>query len=66
MKENKFKTMKKSVVSRIKITKRGKILRRKMSVDHCRTRKSKKNILSKRKEYEINFPAKKILNYMLR
>lgn len=66
MKENKFKTMKKSVISRIKITKRGKILRRKMNVDHCRTRKSKKNILSKRKEYKINFPTKKILNYMLR
>lgn len=66
MKKNNSKTMKKSVVSRIRITKRGKILRRKMNIDHCRTRKSKKNILNKRKEYKINFPPKKILNYMSR
>lgn len=58
--------MKKSVVSRIKITKRGKILRRKMNVDHFRTRKSKKNLLNKRKQHKIDFPHKKILNYMSR
>ncbi|MGC8776083.1 MAG: 50S ribosomal protein L35 [Minisyncoccia bacterium] len=55
--------MKNSVVSRIKITKKGKVLRRKMNIDHFRTRKSKKNILQKRKKHSIDLKVKKILNY---
>jgi ribosomal protein L35 len=55
--------MKKSLVSRIKITKKGKILRRKMNIDHFRTRKSKKNILRKRKKDSIDLKIKKVLNY---
>jgi ribosomal protein L35 len=54
-------TMKNSVVSRIKITKKGKVLRRKMGVDHFRTRKSKKNILQKRKEHPLGISKKEIL-----
>lgn len=55
--------MKKSVISRIKITKKGKVLRRKMNIDHFRTRKSKKNILRKRKKHTIDLKTKKVLNY---
>lgn len=58
--------MKKSVVSRIKITKKGKVLRRKMNIDHFRTRKSKKNLLNKRKKHSINLPIKKVLSYSIR
>lgn len=58
--------MKKSVVSRIKITKKGKVLRRKMNVDHFRTRKTKKNLLKKRKKHPINLSIKKVLSYNIR
>ncbi|MEK7195423.1 MAG: 50S ribosomal protein L35 [Patescibacteria group bacterium] len=55
--------MKKGVSKRIRITKRGKLVRRSMSVDHFRTRKSQKNIRNKRKGRGIDYPIKKILNY---
>ncbi len=55
--------MKKSVVSRLKITPNNKILRRKMAVCHFRTKKSKKNILTKKKYFPFDFPVKNILNY---
>ncbi|MCX7589693.1 MAG: hypothetical protein N2Z85_02015 [Patescibacteria group bacterium] len=58
--------MKKSIISRIKITKKGKILRRKMNIDHFRTRKTKKNLLNKRKKHLLDLPIKKILNYNIR
>ena len=53
--------MKNSVVSRIKITKKEKILRRKMSLDHFRTRKTKKNLIQKRKKHPINITKKQVL-----
>lgn len=40
--------MKKSISSRIRITKNGKIMRRTMAVGHFRTRKSGSNLLRKR------------------
>jgi ribosomal protein L35 len=58
--------MKKSVVSRIKITKKGKILRRKMNLDHFRTRKTKKNLIQKRKKHPINITKKQVLRSALR
>jgi ribosomal protein L35 len=58
--------MKKSATSRIKINSNKKVLRRKMGVCHFRTRKSKKNILSKRKTHSIDLPIKNILNYKSR
>ncbi len=54
--------MKESLTSRIKI-KKNKILRRKMAADHFRTRKSKKNISSKKKITKLDFSKKRILNY---
>jgi ribosomal protein L35 len=55
--------MKKSLQTRIRVTKRGKIIRRLMAVDHFRTRKTTKNIASKRKGVSLDYPRKKILNY---
>ncbi len=55
--------MKKSVSKRFKVTKSGKLLRRRMAVDHFRTRKTKKNMRGKRKRVGLDYPAKKILNY---
>ncbi|MEK7546992.1 MAG: 50S ribosomal protein L35 [Patescibacteria group bacterium] len=55
--------MQKSFVKRIKITKNGKIIRRSMSVNHFRTRKSTKNIRHKRKTRQLDYPIKKILDY---
>ncbi len=46
----------KSITKRIRITRRGKIIRRPMAVDHFRTRKSKKSIRSKRKTLGLDFP----------
>ncbi len=40
--------MKKSISSRIRITKNGKVMRRTMAVGHFRTRKSGSNLLRKR------------------
>ena len=47
---------KKSVSKRIRVTRRGKIVRRPMSIDHFRTRQSTKNIRGKRKTRSLNFP----------
>jgi len=55
--------MKKSLSKRIKISKHGKLLRRKMAVDHCRTRKSTKNLKHKLKMVGLDYPRKKLLNY---
>lgn len=53
----------KSVSKRITITRRGKIVRRSMSMDHFRTRQSTNNIRHKRKTRSLDYPLKRILNY---
>jgi len=58
--------MKNSVVSRIKITKNEKVLRRKMNLDHFRTRKTKKNLVQKRKKHSINITKKQVLRSALK
>ncbi|MBI4085244.1 MAG: 50S ribosomal protein L35 [Candidatus Liptonbacteria bacterium] len=55
--------MQKSFIKRIKLTKRGKFMRRPMSVNHFRTRKSTKNLRDKRKRLQLDYPAKKLLDY---
>lgn len=55
--------MKKSVITRFNFTKKGKVLRRKMAVDHSRTRKTTKNIRRKKKFASLNYPLKKIISY---
>ena len=53
----------KSLSKRIRITKNGKIVRRRMAVDHFRTRQSTKTNRNSRKTRSLNFPMKKLLNY---
>jgi ribosomal protein L35 len=55
--------MKKAVSKRIRITKRGKVVRRSMALDHFRTRKSTKNLRGKRKVMGLNVAKKSLLNY---
>lgn len=55
--------MKKSVAKRFKMTKRGKLLRRPMGVNHFRTRKTQKNVRKKRQSRGVDYPHKKIINY---
>ena len=55
--------IKKSFSKRFKVTKRGKIVRRSMGIDHFRTRKSKKSLRNKKKNIGIDYPARKLLNY---
>ena len=59
--------MRKSVASRIKITKKGKILRRQMAQDHFRAKKSGKQM--SRKQSLVGFDKtteKNIINYLYR
>ncbi|MBI4095213.1 MAG: 50S ribosomal protein L35 [Candidatus Liptonbacteria bacterium] len=58
-----MKKTKKSVTKRIRFTKRGKLIRRPMGVNHFRTRKSQKLLRKKGKMVGINHPKKSILNY---
>ncbi len=51
---------KKSVIKRIKITKTGKFMRRKMAQDHFRAKKSGKQIQIKRTWKELDKINKKI------
>ncbi|OHB23258.1 MAG: hypothetical protein A2939_02245 [Parcubacteria group bacterium RIFCSPLOWO2_01_FULL_48_18] len=44
----------KSVAKRIKITKRGKLLRRPMGIDHFKTRKTSKALRAKRRSLQIH------------
>ncbi len=53
----------KSLSKRIRITKNGKIVRRRMGVDHFRTRKSTKSNRNARKTLSLGLPMKKLLNY---
>jgi ribosomal protein L35 len=55
--------MRKSASKRIRVTKNGKILRRKMASGHNRTRKTSKLIRSKKKTTGLNHPKKIIINY---
>lgn len=56
-------SMKKSVSSRIKITKNGKVMRRTMGVGHFRTRKSSKNLLRKRTPVSSGLSAQTLKTY---
>lgn len=53
----------KSFTKRIKITKNGKIVRRRMATDHFRTRKTTKTNRDARKSRGLDFPMKTLLNY---
>ena len=53
----------KSFSKRVRITKNGKIVRRKMAVNHFRTRANAKGIRAKRKTTSLNYPMKKLANY---
>ncbi|RJP44936.1 hypothetical protein C4587_01445 [Candidatus Parcubacteria bacterium] len=56
--------MKKSVVKRIRITRTGKIVRRRMSVNHFRTRRSQKNIRKNRKMTSLDHPKKSFMKLL--
>ncbi len=56
-------SMNKSITSRIKITRNGKIVRRPMGVNHFRTRANAKAIRGKRKSRGLDFPMKTLKNY---
>lgn len=45
--------MKKSVATRIKVTKTGKLLRRPMAVGHNRSKKTSKQLQEKRKKFPL-------------
>jgi ribosomal protein L35 len=53
----------KSFTKRIRITRNGKIVRRKMAVNHFRTRANAKGIRSKRKTLSLDHPMKKLVHY---
>jgi ribosomal protein L35 len=53
----------KSFSKRVRITKNGKIVRRKMAVNHFRTRANAKGIRVKRKTVSLSYPMKKLANY---
>jgi ribosomal protein L35 len=59
----KTSTMKKSMTSRIKITRSGKVMRRTMATGHNRTRKSRNNILRKRTQTTLNLSKHTVLTY---
>ena len=52
----------KSVTKRIKITKNGKIVRRRTGVSHFKTRKNTKMNRDSRKSRSLDMPLKTILN----
>ncbi len=53
---------KKSISSRLRITRRGKVIRRAMGVGHFRTRKSQKTIRGMDKNRGLNHPLKNIIS----
>ncbi len=55
--------MNKAVTDRIKITNRGKIVRRPMAVGHFRTRTNAKAIRNKRKSRSLGLSLKTLKNY---
>lgn len=52
--------MRKSVKKRIRVTKNGKMLRRKMGQNHFRAKKSGKQIRNKRKGLSLSIPDAKV------
>ncbi len=56
-------SLSKSLATRIRVTKNGKIIRRPMAVDHFRTRKNARKIQNKRKTLSLDYPLRKIINY---
>lgn len=54
--------MNKSISKRLKITKNGKVVRRPMGVNHFRTRKSTKNVRSKRKTLSLDVSLKSMMS----
>ncbi len=53
----------KSVRKRIRITKNGKVVRRRMGVDHFRTTKNGKGVRSRRTSMGLDYPLKKLKSY---
>jgi len=56
--------MAKSVTQRVKITKRGKVIRRAMVLGHSKINKSQIQILRKRKSRGLNIPEKVLRKYL--
>jgi ribosomal protein L35 len=50
--------MRKSFKNRIKITKKGKILRRRMALGHCRAKKTSQEKQDRRKERRLSYSLK--------
>jgi large subunit ribosomal protein L35 len=65
MKSKKAKT-RKSITKRFKITKTGKVLRRRTGLDHYRAKKSGKKIRKSRKFVEVSKPEAKKIKKLLR
>ena len=65
MKSKKAKT-RKSIAKRFKITKSGKVLRRRTGLDHYRAKKSGKKIRKSRKLIEVSKPEAKKIKKMMR
>ena len=53
----------KAMTKRITITRRGKLTRRRMGVDHFRTRQTTHNNRMSRKTRSLDYPRKRIFNY---
>ena len=57
--------MKRSIRSRIRITKKGKVMRRKMGLGHFKAKKSRREQLRKKKPLALKSPnAKHIKKYI--
>jgi ribosomal protein L35 len=57
------KSVNKSMSSRIRVTRTGKLMRRTMGSGHFRTRKSSKNIQSKRTPKTLGVSKHAVLSY---
>lgn len=57
--------MKKSVVKRIRVTKNGKLVRRRMAQGHFRAGKDSRSIQGKRTSLQISKPDVKRINHYL-
>ena len=65
MKSKKAKT-RKSIAKRFKITRSGKVLRRRTGLDHYRAKKSGKKIRKSRKLVRVSKPEAKKIKKMIR
>ncbi|MEK7195854.1 MAG: hypothetical protein AAB659_01295 [Patescibacteria group bacterium] len=57
--------MKKSVTKRIRVTKNGKLIRRKMAQGHFRAGKNSRSIQGKRTSLQISKPDSRRINHYL-